>query len=253
MVIDIHGIPVHYIDMGAGTETAVILQGWGTHAGLYRDLAAHLANTMRVLLPELPGFGETPEPPQPLDAAGYAAFVRDFLRALGVTRAHLLGHSNGGRIILRLCAEPVPDLRFDKLVFLDSAGVRLPLSKNAQRKQALFKLGKTLLKPFPRALEAYRQKHGSADYRAASPLMRQTLVKLVSEDLTPLMPLVRQPALLIWGTEDRDTPLSHARIFAEKLPDAGLVEVPGAGHYAYLEQPAFVYRVLDSYFGVETP
>ena len=64
------------------------------------------------------------------------------------------------------------------------------------------------------------------------------------------MPLVKEPSLLIWGTADTDTPLWMGKIFAERIPDAGLVEVPGAGHYAYLEQPGFVYRVLDSYFGV---
>lgn len=249
MVVNIQGLPVHYIDLGAGPETVVILEGWGTNAGLYRDLAAHLSRTMRVLLPELPGCGETPEPPRSLDAAGYAELVRGFLRQLGVREAHLIGHSNGGRIILKLCAEPTPDLRFHKLVFMGSAGVVLPGTPRQKRRLKRMKLLKALLKPFPGLLERYRQTHGSADYRAASPVMRETLVRLVNEDLTPLMPGVRQSALLIWGTADTDTPMSHARIFAEQLPDAGLVEVPGAGHYAYLEQPGFVFRVLDAYFG----
>lgn len=248
MVIDVRGIPVHYEEFGGGSETALILQGWGTTAKLYRDLAAHLGQYFRVLLPELPGFGETPEPKSAMDARDYAEFTLDFLRAMGVKKTHLLGHSNGGRIMLVLASE-ARDIAFDKLVFLDAAGVVAKKTAKQKRKQRCFRLAKFLLKPFPKALEAYRQRHGSADYRAASPVMRGTLVKLVNEDLTARMPRITRPSLLIWGTEDRDTPLSMAKVFEANIPDAGLVTVPGAGHYAYLEQPGFVFRVLDSFFG----
>ncbi len=248
MRAEVSGIPVHYLDLGSGPETAVILQGWGTNLSLYQALGEHLAGYMRVLIPELPGFGETPEPPVPWEAADYAAFTLEFLRITGVEKAHLLGHSNGGRIILCLSTSPHPGLELGKLVFLDSAGIVPEKTAKQKRKQALFKVVRALLKPFPKALEAYRKSHGSADYRAASPLMRQTLVKLVNRDLRELMPLVREPSLLIWGTADTDTPLWMGKLFAERIPDAGLVEVPGAGHYAYLEQPGFVYRVLDAYF-----
>jgi pimeloyl-ACP methyl ester carboxylesterase len=174
--------------------------------------------------------------------------VLDLLEALGVKETHLSGHSNGGRIMLVLASE-AREVNFGKLVFLDAAGVVPEKTKKQKRKQALFKAVRTLLKPFPKALEKYRQSHGSADYRAASPLMRQTLVKLVNRDLTERMPRIDRPSRLIWGEKDADTPLWMGRVFEEKIPDAGLVTVPGAGHYAYLEQPGFVFRVLDSFFG----
>ena len=251
MTVTVSGIPVNALDLGQGEETALILQGWGTNLSLYQALGEHLAERMRVLIPELPGFGQTPEPPEPWDAADYAAFTLEFLRVMGVERCHLIGHSNGGRIILCIASSPHPGLTLDKLVFLDSAGVVPEKTAKQRRQQRLFRLVRSLLKPFPGALEKYRQSHGSADYRSASPLMRQTLVKLVNRDLRELMPGIREPSLLIWGTADTDTPLWMGKVFAEKIPDAGLVEVPGAGHYAYLEQPGFVYRVLDSFFGVK--
>lgn len=250
MTIEVRGIKVNYLHFGQGAETLLILQGWGTNAGLYRALAEHLGQHMQVLLPELPGFGETPEPQRAWDAGDYADFAEAFLRALGIRECHLLGHSNGGRIMLKLCSRQQEEFTYRKLVFVDSAGIVPEKTARQKLRAKCYRLGKSLLRPFPKAMEAWRRRHGSADYRNASPIMRQTLVKLVNEDLRPLMPAVKQPSLLIWGTEDKDTPLSHGKEFARLLPDAGLVEVAGAGHYSYLEQPAFVYRVLDSYFGV---
>jgi pimeloyl-ACP methyl ester carboxylesterase len=247
----VEGIRTYYLDLGGtdSPETALILQGWGTGAELYSGLAEHLSKYMRVLLPELPGFGRTPEPARAFSADDYADFTLAFLRALGVNRLNLIGHSNGGRIIMKLCAREDAGIEIRKLVFIDSAGIIAKKTLKKRLRQTLFKIGKLALRPFPEALERYRNRHGSEDYRKASPIMKETLVRLVNEDFRPLMPNIRQPALLIWGTADRDTPLEHGRIMARLLPDAGLVEVPGAGHYSYLERPAFVYRVLDSYFG----
>ena len=249
MEINVDGIPVNCSDTGQGPETVLILQGWGTNESLYADLARHLSRSMRVILPELPGFGKTPEPERPFDAADYAAFTLRLLGRLGVERTHLIGHSNGGRIIIKLCTSPHEGVEFSKLVFIDSAGIVHPKSFSAKLRQKAFKAGSRLLAPFPEALESYKSRHGSADYRSASPVMRQTLVKLVNEDLRSLLPLIDNPVLLIWGSEDADTPIGDALIFQSLLKDSGLVEVKGAGHYSYLEQPAFVYRVLDNYFG----
>lgn len=252
--ITIRSIPVNYIDIGSGSPV-LILQGWGTNLGLYTELAAHLSQKMRVILPELPGFGETPEPPAPFSADDYAAFTEEFLRALGIKRCSLICHSNGGRIAMKLVTHDQYEFEYDRIVFMDSAGVIPEKTARQKFRQRCYKLGKSLLSltpvraAFPDALEKYRSKHGSADYRAASSTMRATLVKLVNEDFRPLMPLIRQPSLLIWGTEDTATPLSDARVFENLIPNAGLVEVKGAGHYAYLEHPAFVFRVLDSFFG----
>lgn len=253
MNILINGIEVNYLDYGCseGRDTVLILQGWGTRAELYTGLAGHLSKSMRVLLPELPGFGKTAEPDRPFSADDYANFTLAFLKALGISKVHLIGHSNGGRIIMKLCTRENTGIVFEKLVFIDSAGIIAKKTLKKKIKQLCFKIGKLLLRPFPKALEKYRNSRGSEDYRNASPLMKQTLVKLINEDFKPLMPRIKQPALLIWGTQDKDTPIEHGRIMETLLPDAGLVEVVGAGHYSYLEQPNFVYRVLDSYFGVK--
>lgn len=254
MYITVDGIKTHYADRGAG-DVLVLLHGWGTDLTLYEGLITHLSGTMRVIAPELPGFGETPEPPQSWDAAGYSAFVLKFLEALGVKKAILLGHSNGGRIIIKTVGSGT-QLEVPKIILIGSAGLVREKTPEELRRIRRYKFGKKVLasRParivFPNALEKFKKRSGSADYRGATQVMRETLVKLVNEDLSPLLPNIKQPTLLIWGENDDATPLGDGKRMEKLLPDGGLVAVRGAGHYCYLEQPSFVYRVLDSFLGV---
>ena len=254
MYISIDGINTHYADRGAG-DVLVLLHGWGTDLSLYEGLIAHLSRTMRVIAPELPGFGETAEPPQPWSAADYSVFVLKFLEALGVKKAILLGHSNGGRIIIKTLGSGMK-LEVPKVILIGSAGLVREKTPEELRRIKRYKLGKKLLSSpplriaFPNALEKLKNRSGSADYRSATPVMRETLVRLVNEDLSHLLPNIKQPTLLIWGENDDATPLSDGKRMEELLPDGCLVTVRGAGHYCYLEQPSFVYRVLDSFLGV---
>ena len=102
---------------------------------------------------------------------------------------------------------------------------------------------------FPDALENLRKRSGSEDYRRASPVMRETLVRLVNEDLRASLPEVKASVLLICGENDTATPLEDVKLMSELIPDSGLVPVRGGSHYCFLEQPQLIYRILDSFFG----
>ncbi len=102
---------------------------------------------------------------------------------------------------------------------------------------------------YPDAVEEMRRKRGSSDYNNATPLMRTTLVKVVNEDLEPLIHLVKCPTLLIWGDLDTATPIEDARRMEELIADAGLVVCEGAGHFSYAEQPAKANGALQAFFG----
>ena len=66
--------------------------------------------------------------------------------------------------------------------------------------------------------------------------MRKTFVKVVNEDLSDLYSKIKNSTLLIWGDKDTETPLWMAEEMKRKIPDAGLVPLPGGSHFAYLEQ-----------------
>ena len=80
--------------------------------------------------------------------------------------------------------------------------------------------------------------------------MRQTLVKVVNEDLTQLLPKIEVPSLLIWGTADTATPISDGESFERLIPDAGLVRVQGAGHYSFLQAPELCSRAISSFLKI---
>jgi pimeloyl-ACP methyl ester carboxylesterase len=175
-----------------------------------------------------------------MDCAAYVAWVNEFVRERGISEPlTLIGHSHGGRVILKGGF----DFPVEKIVLIDSAGIVPP------RKPPKFsyRLARALLKPFPALLNAYKSRRGSADYRAATPIMRDTLVKIVNEDMRGGLAQIQISTLLIWGENDTATPLTDAQLIASLIPDAGLVTVKNAGHYAHLDDPAFVYSVIDSF------
>ena len=100
---------------------------------------------------------------------------------------------------------------------------------------------------FPPAVDKARKRFGSADYRAASPVMQRSMSLAVNEDLTALLPQIAVPTLLIWGEKDTATPLSDGQKMEKRIPDAGLVVLKNAGHFAFAEDFGTCARVLDSF------
>lgn len=257
MEITVNGKRVHYIDAGNGAQTVLLLHGWGVDGSLYHLLTDHLSAYCRVIVPDLPGFGGSEEPDTPYTPTDFAEFVIAFTKAIGVTDVIGMGHSNGGRVLIELLAREHCELNIRKAVLLDSAGIPARHSLSYYLRVYTFKCVKRLAKLpgirslFPHAVERAQARFGSADYKQASPVMRQSMVLALKTDMTPLLSRIRVPTLLIWGKDDTATPLRDAHIMEKHIPDAGLVVLNG-GHYAFAESFAQCSRVLDSFFGGRT-
>lgn len=250
MEILINGIKVNYIDEGQGTPV-VFLQGWGTDISLYNRVFDKIKQTNRIIACDLPGFGKTPEPSSAWSVSDYMLFAKDFIEQLKIDKVILMGHSFGGRVIIKLMSEKKKKFKVEKIVLLDSAGIKPKTTLKKQVRQKWYKVCKKIVssKPckkfFPKMLENMQNKYGSADYKKASPLMKQVLVKTVNEDLTDLLPNINCPTLLVWGDLDTATPLSDAKLMESKIPDAGLVVLKNTGHYSFLEDFYTFSRVID--------
>lgn len=256
MNIEVKGLNVACTVEGEG-EAAVFLHGWGANRNLYDNIAAKVSEKYKVIAPDFPGFGGSDEPKEAWNVEAYADFVIELLQKLDVKKAVLIGHSFGGRVIFKLFEKESLPFEIDKVILIDSAGVKPKKTAKQKIKQRIYKMSKVVLmsapvsKLFPNAMENFRRKNGSADYNAASPMMRQCLVLAVNEDLTHVFPRVYAPTLLIWGDEDDATPLSDAKLMEEQIPDSGLVVCEGAGHFSFLQQPAKCLRVICSFLNIE--
>ncbi len=98
-------------------------------------------------------------------------------------------------------------------------------------------------------MEKFYKRFGSDDYQDASGIMRKILVRVVNENLKPLLKDIKAPTLLIWGGDEDDaTPLYMGKIMEKEIPDSGLVVLEGTGHYSYLDDYYRFVRVLNAFF-----
>jgi pimeloyl-ACP methyl ester carboxylesterase len=245
MFKSINGINVYYDFAGSG-KPVVLLHGWGGQAESFKSVFYNLSRAYSVYVLDLPGFGKSDNPPEPWAIKNYAQFIIDFMNLIGLERASLIGHSFGGRISIMLAANS-PE-RVDKLILVDSAGIRLKGFKYYYRR-SLAKVGKFSVRLFGKSGEKLKimlyHLAGSKDYLTAGE-MRETFIKVVSEDLRYLLPKINAPTLIIWGEDDIETSLKQARIIKNGINKSILFVLKEAGHFSYIDQFwKFYFRVSD--------
>jgi len=246
MIQKVYDVNLHYEVMGEGDDL-ILLHGWGQNSEMMMPLANYLKQYFRVWNFDLPGFaGKTEEPPFAWDIYDYTVMLSEFIAQNNIKNPTLIGHSFGGRMCI-VYASKHADVK--RVVLLDAAGVKPKRNLDYYTKVYTYKVGKSLLSlPGLRTYKSkFMQSAGSNDYQQASPIMKEILRKVVNEDLQYLMPGIMAPTLLIWGEDDDATPVSDAKIMEKAIPNAGLVVLPGVGHYAYLEALGQVNQILHSF------
>ncbi len=250
MIININGLNIEYSDIGSGIPV-LLLHGWGSSFDVYKGIISALSDRCRLVAMNFPGCGnsETMENPWTLD--DYCTLVSEFMEKTGLQNPVMIGHSHGGRVVLKMAASGM--VTPTKIVLLDSAGLIPKKSLKQKMRAKSFKAIKSVLTlPVIRnhsepLLDRARKHYGSADYNAAPEVLRKTLVSLVNTDLRDILCNISCPTLLIWGDKDTATPLSDARIIESLIPDAGLCVLEGTGHYSFCEKPYQAHAILRSF------
>lgn len=247
-----HSVRLHYTDCGEG-HPLLLLHGWGCNTTTFSAIRPFLEARFRVLTLDFAGFGQSDEPHEVWGVEEYTRSVEALAKAEGIENPILIGHSFGGRVSIVYASRN----KTQKIILVDAAGVKPRRSLSYYRKVYTFKLLKRILplivgrKRAEAMIEARRSKAGSSDYNQATPMMRAILSKCVNEDLCHLMPKIEAPTLLFWGEKDTATPLADAKRMEKLIPDAGLVTVAGAGHFAFLENTPLFLRVAESFLQKE--
>ncbi len=232
----IKGIRTNYTQYGEGQDI-VLLHGWGQNIKMMEPLAKRL-NGYRITIIDLPGFGLSNEPETSYSVYDYTEFLKEFFNELNIKKPILIGHSFGGRLSIIYSSK----YDTDKIILLGSPCVR---HEYKSFKQSLFKKIKRikLLKPLVNVMKKHM---GSIDYRNATPIMREVLVKTVNQDLSDCARKIKCSTLLIWGNHDEAVPVSEAKELDNLLSDSALIILPGT-HYCYLENLNQVINILYNF------
>lgn len=197
------------------------LHGWGRTRADWAPVLEGLPS----LAVDLPGFGASPPPAVPWGSREYAELLAPLLADGGWT---VVGHSFGGRVAVQLAAG-WPEC-VDRLVL---TGVPLLRRTSSAKPPLAFRTAKWLHAKgllSDARMEVERRRRGSADYRAAEGVVRDTLVKLVNEDYRELLPRVAAPVAMVWGASDTAAPLDMAREAVTLFPHGELVVSETSGH-----------------------
>lgn len=260
MNLNLNGLDINYDLRGQQNKDmplVVLLHGWGANITLFDNLMNVVSQKYPVLALDMPGFGKSQEMTEPWDVGQYTDFVIKFIAGFQYKNVILLGHSFGGRVIIKMLTQREIPFSVDKIIMVDTAGIKPKKTLKQKARQRVFKIGKwfynlgLVKKISPNGLKNWRKKFGSSDYNDASKIMKTTLVKVVNEDLTDFLPKIKADALLIWGENDTATPLSDGQLMEKLIPNSGLVTLKNAGHYSFLDQQYTFNKVIKSYLKID--
>lgn len=252
--IEISGQTLHYEESGPEhSRPVIIMHGWGCDHNTVKSIANSINDKLHVFNIDLPGFGKSPEPSSVWGVENYSDLISKFIEKLNLIDPILIGHSYGGRVAILLASK----FPLSKILLVDAAGIKPKRPLSYYFKVYSFKAAKHSLpilfgkKLGNKLIEKWRGKAGSSDYQNASVMMKKIMSKSVNQDLTPLLSDIKAETLLIWGEKDTATPMRDAKIMENKIPNAGLVSFPNAGHYSFLDEPLWFKAVIREFFKSE--
>lgn len=227
------GVQVQYLLEGKG-EPLLMLHGWGGSKESFDDLKTILLKNFQLIIPDFPGFGESDDPKKAWEVSDYSECIQSLLDELEIKTPYVLGHSFGGRVIIKL-ASSQKDF-FKKIVLCASAGIKP--KKNLKKRVLYFiaKTGKFLFKvPGFKYFAEFARKvlykiAKSGDYNKVSGVMRKTFLKVITENFEPLLKKIEKDTLVVWGDSDTVTPLVDGKRMHMLISGSKFVEIPGARH-----------------------
>lgn len=235
--IQVNNQKVSYRQWGSGNTTLLMLHGWPADSSHYEKIGQILSQnkSLTIIVPDLPGWGQTEAPLKAWTVSDYRDWTNDFISALNLKNIFLFGHSFGGRIAIKYSIQYPYNVK--GLILCAAAGVK-PDPTTAKRTILLMlaKTGKLLFslpvmsQLAPLAKRVLYKLAGSQDYNKANGVMKDTIVKVLDEDLTALLPQLTNKTLLIWGTEDGATPLADGQLMKKLIPQSKLMIIDGQKH-----------------------
>lgn len=224
--VDLNGESIPCLVGGRG-DPLLMIHGLSASLDWWRFNAPALAEHFRVYLIDLPGFGRLGHLDQADSMPEYMEWVRGWMDAVGLERVHLIGHSMGGHVSIRLAARH-PE-RVHRLVLVAPAGA-LPETTFPKYLAPVLKTIQQIPGDLlPMAIRDIRRANLRTTFRSGRDLLEH--------DVLDLLPRIRARTLIIWGRDDQMVPSELAGAFVERIPDAELRLLEGAGHILMVDEP----------------
>ncbi len=226
----VFGLHTSYKEFGCGDDVVLFLHGWGSDLSDFLGSAKVLSQHVKTICLDLWGFGQSQKPKEILNSFDYANFVFDFLKQKNIKDCHLVGHSFGGKVATALANKHKSFVK--SLILVDSAGVlkksfktKLLIQKYKRLKQ-LVSLGKKDKK----VLETF----GSQDWKQTSGIMREIMAKVTNENFLDEFKKVSQKTLIVWGKQDKTTPLFMGKQIHKAIKHSKL-KIFNGDHFSHIQ------------------
>jgi pimeloyl-ACP methyl ester carboxylesterase len=249
MKIVVQNMAIEYMDEGSG-PIMLFLHGWQDNFHTFDTLARYFVADRRVIRVDLPMFGGSEMPKTSWDLDDYIKFVADFIKKLDIQVNILAGHSFGGRIAIKGSATGL--IKADKIILIASAGIARKHTFRNSIIKVLAKIGGLIAYIPP--LVFWRQKmrrklYGllGSDYLEAG-ATKETFLKIIGEDLSSFAGKIIRPTLLIWGSDDMETPLADGKRLSGLIPNSKLKVIDGAGHFVHKEKAEEVAALIKKFY-----
>jgi pimeloyl-ACP methyl ester carboxylesterase len=260
--VTVLGFKLHYLEAGRGAPV-VLLHGLGGDGSRWGPTLAPLAKDFHVFALDQIGFGQSDKPLANYHTGMLAEFLVDFLRAVNVPRASLVGNSMGAGVALYTAAHDPAVV--DRIVLADGGGFRTesgarptPLSPDAlRRRQLQNSVTREETREFFKIL--FHDKSLVTDKMVDEQLAMRlrsafTITKMQEAGEKGLAALtedevraVRAPALVVWGRYDELADPAGADRLAKTIPGARKIIIDDCGHMPQLEKPEEFNRVVREF------
>ncbi len=244
---DVGGIKIHYRRLGSG-EPILLLHGWLQETEKYLPLVNELTSRgFEVIFPDLPGFGQSDEPPSSWDSIDYAKFTSKFMQNLNITKYNLVAHSFGGQIAVQISLLNPEQIK--SMVLTGAAAIRPRPSLKVVIFQLIAKIGKLLLpKDFGKKLLYFLA--GEHDYEKASKRMQEVFKNVREQNLKSKLPNVTTRTLLLWGAKDGATPLKLGKQMNLLMPNSTLIIFDDIGHKLPYAKATKAAEGIEAFFRI---
>lgn len=229
---------VSYIQKGTGKDL-VLLHGYLSSKEAFAKQIEYFSKFYRVTAIDFLGFGGSRYLINAFSVSDYAAWTKEVFDLLRVEKPHVIAHSFGCRVAVKMAAENTGI--FDKILLTGPAGVILKRGISYHVKVQSYRFIKKFAPKFA------ERKFGSVEYRSLSPIMKESYKKIVNEDLRACARRIKNQTLIVVGEKDTTTPLKEAQAYLKCLEN-GRLQIINGGHFAFVESPLCFNLIAEEFF-----